>query len=236
MSAVALVTATLRTDEAGRERVALNTAYVQALLRVGVIPLAAPPLLDPVHAADALRPTDGLVLTGGEDVHPGRYGAAPHPALGEVDEARDAIELALIGEARAQGKPILAICRGIQVLNVALGGTLYQDLPSERPGPVDHRDQRGRHALRVAPDTLLAETVGGTALTVNSRHHQAIRDLAPSLVATAWADDGVIEAVEFATPGAAWLLAVQWHPEDLAETALFAGFARALARAPAAAR
>ena len=235
MSGVALVTATLRTD-AGRERVALNTAYVRALLRVGVIPLAAPPLLDPAHAADALRPTDGLVLTGGEDVHPGRYGAAPHPALGEVDEARDAIELALIGEARAHGKPILAICRGIQVLNVALGGTLYQDLPSERPGPVDHRDQLGRHALRVAPDTLLAETVGGTTLSVNSRHHQAIRDLAPALVATAWADDGVIEAAEFATPGGPWMLAVQWHPEDLTETALFAGFARALARAPAAAR
>ena len=235
MSGVALVTATLRTD-AGRERVALNTAYVRALLRVGVIPLAAPPLLDPAHAADALRPTDGLVLTGGEDVHPGRYGAAPHSALGEVDEARDAIELALIGEARAQGKPILAICRGIQVLNVALGGTLYQDLPSERPGPVDHRDQLGRHALRVAPDTLLAETVGGTTLSVNSRHHQAIRDLAPALVATAWADDGVIEAAEFATPGGPWMLAVQWHPEDLTETALFAGFARALARAPAAAR
>ena len=235
MSGVALVTATLRTD-AGRERVALNTAYVRALLRVGVIPLAAPPLLDPAHAADALRPTDGLVLTGGEDVHPGRYGAAPHSALGEVDEARDAIELALIGEARAQGKPILAICRGIQVLNVALGGTLYQDLPSERPGPVDHRDQLGRHALRVAPDTLLAETVVGTTLSVNSRHHQAIRDLAPALVATAWADDGVIEAAEFATPGGPWMLAVQWHPEDLTETALFAGFARALARAPAAAR
>jgi len=232
---VALVTATLRTD-GGRERVALNTAYARALLRAGVIPLAAAPLLDPGHAAEALRPLDGLVLTGDEDVAPARYGAGPHPALGEVDAARDAIELALIREARAQAKPILAICRGIQILNVALGGTLYQDLPSERPGPVDHRDERGRHALRVAPDTLLAETVGAAALIVNSRHHQAIRDLAPSLVATAWADDGLIEAAEFATPGEPWMLAVQWHPEDLTEAALFAGFARALARAPAAAR
>ena len=237
MSNVALVTAPVRTD-AGRERVALNTAYVRALLRVGVIPLAAPPILDPAQAADALRSVDGLVLSGGEDVHPGRYAAAPHPALGEVDESRDAIELALIREARAQGKPILAICRGIQILNVALGGTLYQDLPSERPGPVDHRDAHGRHGLKVAPNTLLAETVGAATLSVNSRHHQGIRDLAPALVATAWADDGLIEAVEFAAPSPdePWMLAVQWHPEDLTEAALFAGFARALARAPAAAR
>jgi len=236
VSNVALVTATVRTD-AGRERVALNTAYVRALLRVGVIPFAAPPILDPTNAADALRPVDGLVLSGGEDVHPGRYGAAPSPALGEVDESRDAIELALIREARAQGKPILAICRGIQVLNVALGGTLYQDLPSQRPGPIDHRDVHGRHALKVAPNTLLAETVGAGPLSVNSRHHQAIRDLAPPLVATAWAEDGLIEAVEFAIPAPEpWMLAVQWHPEDLTEAALFAGFARALARTPAAAR
>ena len=236
MSNVALVTATVRTD-AGRERVALNTAYVRALLRVGVIPLAAAPILDPAHAADALRAADGLVLSGGEDVHPSRYGAAPHAALGEVDEARDAIELALIREARSQGKPILAICRGIQVLNVALGGTLYQDLPSQRPGQVDHRDEHGRHVLTVAPHTLLAETVGAGPHSVNSRHHQAIRDLAPDLVASAWAEDGLIEAVEFAIPeGEPWMLAVQWHPEDLTEAALLAGFARALARAPAAAR
>src|SRR5439155_8011881 len=140
-------------------------------------------------ACAALDGVHGLVLTGGEDVEPGRYGAAPHPKLGETDRARDAVELALIAGAERRRLPILAICRGIQVLSVALGGTLYQDLPSERPGPVDHRDQLGRHALRVAPDTLLAETVGGTTLSVNSRHHQAIRDLAPALVATAWADD-----------------------------------------------
>ena len=229
------VTAPRRLVE-GRERVTLNTAYVRALEGAGLVPLAVPTMLAADRAGAALAAVRGLVLTGGEDVAPARYGAAPHPRLGDVDPVRDAAELALIAAARARGLPILAICRGIQILNVALGGTLYQDLPSERPGPVDHRDQLGRHALRVAPDTLLAETVVGTTLSVNSRHHQAIRDLAPSLVATAWADDGVIEAAEFATPGGPWMLAVQWHPEDLTETALFAGFARALARAPAAAR
>jgi putative glutamine amidotransferase len=237
VSPVVVVTATRRTD-GGRERVALNTAYVKALLRAGVVPLAVPPLLEPGMAADVLRASDGLVLTGGEDVAPDRYGAAPHPALGEVDPARDAVEIALIHEARAQGKPILAICRGIQILNVALGGTLYQDLPSERPGPVDHRDPDGRHSVQIAPGSLLAETVGATAIHANSRHHQAIRDLAAPLRITARADDGVIEAVEFVRPppGEPWMLAVQWHPEDLIETTLFAGFAQALTGAAAAAR
>ncbi len=213
----------------GRERVTLNTAYVRALESAGLVPLAVPTMLAADRAGAALVAVRGLVLTGGEDVAPDRYGSAPHPRLGDVDPVRDAAELALIAAARALGLPILAICRGIQILNVALGGTLYQDLDTERPGPVPHSDETSRHAVRVEAGSLLERTLGTRSATVNSRHHQAIRDLAPGLKATAWADDGVIEGAEPADATEPWIVAVQWHPEDLTERALFDGFARAVA-------
>jgi len=213
----------------GRERVTLNTAYVRALEIAGLVPLAVPTMLAADRAGAALAAVRGLVLTGGEDVAPDRYGAAPHPRLGEVDPVRDAAELALIAAARQRGMPILAICRGIQILNVALGGTLYQDLESERPGPVPHAGETSHHAVRVETGSLLERTLGTRSTTVNSRHHQAIRDLAPGLKAVAWADDGVIEGAEPADARAPWMVAVQWHPEDLTERALFDGFARAVA-------
>jgi putative glutamine amidotransferase len=171
----------------------------------------------------------GLVLTGGEDVDPARYGEKRHEKVRNVNVARDATEAALIEAAKLRGKPVLAICRGIQILNVALGGTLYQDLESERPSSVPHSDETSRHAVRVEPGSLLARTLGSRSATVNSRHHQAIRDLAPGLKAVAWADDGVIEGAEPTDKNEAWIVAVQWHPEDLTERALFDGFARAVA-------
>ena len=228
MTRIVAVSATRRTD-AGRERVALNTAYVYALMRAGLVPLLVPPILDPEAACAALDGVHGLVLTGGEDVDPGRYGTTPHPKLGEIDRARDAVELALIAGAERRRLPVLAICRGIQILNVALGGTLYQDLASERPGSVDHADAGSRHGLRVESGTLLHRTLEAVHASVNSRHHQAIRDLAPALRANAWAEDGVIEGAERKDPGAPWTLAVQWHPEDNVEDALFRGFAEAIA-------
>lgn len=211
------------------ERVALNTAYVRALEGAGLVPLVVPTMLAPERASAALASVRGLVLTGGEDVGPERYGAKPHGKLGPVDRVRDAAELALIAAALERRLPILAICRGIQILNVALGGTLYQDLDSERRGSIAHQDESGSHAIRIEPGSRLERTLGTRAATVNSRHHQAIRDLAPGLKAVAWADDGVIEAVEPIDPGAPWMAAVQWHPENLTERALFDGFARAVA-------
>ena len=202
MTKVVAVSATRRTD-GGRERVALNIAYVRALTHAGLVPLLVPPVLDPDAACAALDRVQGLVLTGGEDVEPSRYGAPPHPKLGETDAARDAVELALIAGAEGRRLPILAICRGIQILNVALGGTLYQDLASERgSGPIDHADTAARHALRVEPESLLHRTLGTVAAHANSRHHQAIRALAPTLRATAWAADGVVEGVERRPRGA----------------------------------
>ncbi|HET9384025.1 MAG TPA: gamma-glutamyl-gamma-aminobutyrate hydrolase family protein [Gemmatimonadales bacterium] len=211
------------------ERVALNTAYVRALEGAGLVPLVVPTMLAPERASAALASVRGLVLTGGEDVGPERYGAKPHEKLGPVDRVRDAAELALIAAALERRLPLLAICRGIQILNVALGGTLYQDLDSERPGPIAHQDEAGSHTVRIESGSRLERTLGTRAATVNSRHHQAIRDLAPGLKAVAWADDGVIEAVEPIDAGAPWMAAVQWHPENLTERALFDGFARAVA-------
>jgi putative glutamine amidotransferase len=202
----------------GGERTGLNAAYVRSVLAAGGVPVMLSPLIGPSYAARALDGVDGLVLTGGEDMDPAWYQATSHPKANPPSRERDLFELALFAAARQREIPILGICRGIQVVNVALGGTLWQDLPSELPGPVDHYPEVARgertHLVRLQADTITAAALGGTELRVNSFHHQAIRDLAPKLVATGWSDDGLIEAVESA-PGQSWLLAVQWHPEEM---------------------
>src|SRR2546423_1056386 len=184
-------------------------------------------MLAPDRAAAALESVRGLVLTGGEDVAPQRYGASPHPRLGKVDADRDAAEIALIEAATRRRLPILAICRGIQILNVALGGTLYQDLDSERPGPVPHSAETGNHQVRVEAGSRLERTLGTRTATVNSRHHQAIRDLAPGLKAVAWADDGLIEAAEPADANAPWIVAGARGPQGFSRSAPLPGVARA---------
>ncbi|MGH7499764.1 MAG: gamma-glutamyl-gamma-aminobutyrate hydrolase family protein [Gemmatimonadales bacterium] len=200
------------------ERTGVNATYVKSVLAAGGVPIILSPLLGPSYAARALSGADGLLLTGGEDIHPAWYHAEPSAHLYPPSRARDLFELALFAAARQMELPILGICRGIQLVNVALGGTLFQDLPSERPGPVDHNPAADRiartHAVRVAPGSRAEQALGSAPLTVNSFHHQAIRDLPKALIATGWSDDGLIEAVETG-PGAPWLLAVQWHPEEM---------------------
>ena len=196
----------------------MNASYVKSVLAAGGVPIILSPLLGPSYATRALGGADGLLLTGGEDIHPAWYHAEPSPHLYPPSRERDLFELALFAAARQMELPILGICRGIQLVNVALGGTLYQDLPSERPGPVDHNPKADRtartHAVKLAPGSRAEQALGSAALTVNSFHHQAIRDLPKGLIATGWSDDGLIEAVE-TKPGAPWLLAVQWHPEEM---------------------
>ena len=214
-------------------RVRTNAAYVRALEAAGLVPIVLPPL-DAANAARALDAVSGLVLTGGEDVAPQRYGEAPHRALGTINEARDAFELALIGAARARGLPTLAICRGIQVLNVALGGTLVQDIPSQCPSALPHAPPGSRaarvHEVHVAPATRLADALNARCVRVNSVHHQAIARVALGLRVTARAPDGIIEAAEWEGDDW-WAVGVQWHPEELIDTdeewdrALFAEFA-----------
>lgn len=222
----------------GVVRVRANASYTDALRSAGARPFILPVL--PAGEADAmLEGMDGLLLTGGEDVDPARYDTPPHSRLGEVHAGRDEFEIALLLAARARGIPTLAICRGIQVANVALGGTLIQDIDSERPASLRHdggaaRDARV-HPVRVADASLLAGALGATALTVNSMHHQSVDRIADGLAAVAWAPDGIIEGAEWIADDW-WMLGAQWHPEELTGTpetwdrGLFAAFVREAAR------
>jgi putative glutamine amidotransferase len=215
--------------------------YKQSILHVG----GEVRVLDQgMTPADALAGIGGLMLTGGTDVDPARYGEATDPSVVDVDAARDEFEIGLILEARRRELPILAICRGIQILNVAAGGTLFQDIPTQMKGALEHQlpvpqfePYALAHEVWLDKDTLLArlmvERLRDTdSCDVNSRHHQAIKQLAPGLRSTATAPDGVIEAVE--APEAAFVLGVQWHPENFWRTGefrpLFEGFVEAGSR------
>jgi putative glutamine amidotransferase len=202
----------------GAQRTGANAAYLSSVLGAGGVPLLLSPLIGAALAARALDAADGLLLTGGEDMDPAWYGAERSPLCHQPSRERDLFELALFAAARQRGLPILGICRGIQVVNVAMGGTLYQDLPSERPGPVDHDPPAARndrsHPVRLLGGSRAAAALQRDRIVVNSFHHQAVKDLAPGLVASGWTEDGVVEAVE--TPESEpWLLAVQWHPEEM---------------------
>ncbi len=227
----------------GEPRVRLNQAYTDALASVGLIPLVVPPLA-PARAGDLLDRVDGLLLSGGEDVAPRRYDASAHPAIQGVHDERDAWEIALARAAREHGTPTFAICRGLQVLNVALGGTLVQDIPSQVQGALSHAEDARRHErlhdVEVEPDSTLAAIAGATRFSVNTLHHQSLDRIAPGLRVTARADDGVVEAAEWAGDDW-WMLGAQWHPEELMDTpepwdrALFSAFAAAISAASASA-
>jgi putative glutamine amidotransferase len=201
------------------------------------------PLLphDPEGMRELFERLDGVFLTGGVDVDPARYGEPKHPLCGTTDSDRDAVELMLLEHAIAVGKPVLAVCRGIQILNVARGGTLYQDVTAQVPAALKHDyfptpSNPSRtylaHEITVAAGTRLAAILGETVVPVNSMHHQAIKDLAADLRPTAFAPDGIIEAVE--GPGGHYLVGVQWHPEELTDAhpgmrRLFTSFVEAAA-------
>jgi putative glutamine amidotransferase len=201
------------------ERAYVNITYIRAVQEAGGIPVLLPPHL----AADvqaALWPRlDGLVLTGGGDIDPARFSDRRHPKVEDVSPARDELEIGFTRRALDDDVPLFAICRGIQVLNVALGGTLVQDLPSQRPGPIAHSQREPRHqpthAVKVMGEgTRLGRVLGTLEVSVNSMHHQAIDSLGFGLREVAWAPDGVIEGVEM--PGEErFVLGVQWHPEEL---------------------
>jgi gamma-glutamyl-gamma-aminobutyrate hydrolase PuuD len=205
----------------------LPTAYAAAIEQAGGVPVLLPPT-DPQRAPAALDGVDGLLLAGGADVAPERYGAARDPQTGPARTDRDEWEIALAVAALARDLPVLAVCRGMQVLNVALGGDLIQHLPdvvgSDLHCPATGR--HGRHAVEIAAGSALAAIVGRRA-DIATYHHQAVRQLGAGLAPTAWAADGVVEAVEL--PGRSWVLGVQWHPEAYAGHELFAAFVSAAA-------
>ncbi len=222
---IAVTTSELRRPEYASARpqgeppkleVALATLYPEAIERAGGIPVIVP-LLRPAAIGPLLDRVDGVCLPGGPDVQPSVYGAEPHPELGPTEPRVDAVELALVRAADRRKLPILGICRGMQLLNVARGGTLHQHLPDVVGSGVEHRQaEHGSvptHRLETASNSRLRATLGGPTLEVNSFHHQAVQKLGKGLAASAWAPDGTIEAIE--NPGDRLVIGVQWHAEGL---------------------
>ncbi len=208
--------------------------YYASVFQAGALPVILPLTDDPAAWEEMLGRIDGLLLSGGDDVGPALYGEEKLLCCGDVSPLRDATEMGLCRLALEKDMPMLCICRGIQVLNVALGGTLYQDIGEQYGKQLPHprfdipRDKA--HQVSVQPGTRLRQITGLDSFGVNSRHHQAIKDLAPGLVCSARAEDGLMEAVEL--PGKKFVVGVQWHPESLQDRypeakALFTAFAEA---------
>jgi putative glutamine amidotransferase len=202
----------ITTETNDQNEYVLPVEYVEAIRRAGGIPLLLPPGERDLPAL--LESIDGLVLSGGGDIDPRHYGSSGHPAVYMIDPPRDEMEIALAQEVAASHLPTLGVCRGAQLINVALGGTLVEHLPDEIDNSIAHRQEpRGAvpHPVIIAPESQLAAVMGERVVVGASWHHQAIRTPAPGLQVVASADDGTIEAVELRDHP--WLLAVQWHPE-----------------------
>jgi len=210
-----LVGITIGYSSENREIFSLRDDYVRAVETAGGLPLVLAPGT-PEDAPFLLDRLDGLLLTGGADVDPGLYGEEAHESVTRVIPERDALEIGLCREALRRDLPILAICRGHQVLNVATGGTLVQDLPSQWEGAVNHDPEGERwspaHHVRILPGTRLREILGEERVEVNSFHHQAVKQPGQGMVVSAHSEgDDVVEAIE--VPGRRLVLGVQWHPE-----------------------
>jgi putative glutamine amidotransferase len=210
-------------SEYGYPILTITGAYVHALIQAGGCPVMIPMGLSVNALHDLLRKLDGILFSGGGDVQPERYGSQSHPLVREVDPDRDQVEILLLQEAIKIHLPVLGICRGIQVINVALGGSLFEDIVDQRPASIRHsyfpempRDYLA-HTVDIDPGSRLSQTIHKTTASVNSLHHQGIKELAPGLRAAAFASDGLIEAFEI--QDYKFGLAVQWHPEWLPKEA-----------------
>lgn len=221
------------TEPGRRDRSFVYLTYTEAVRRAGAIPVLLPP--QPENAAEVVRRVDGVLLAGGFDCDPSIYGQERHPTVEPMDPRRQENDLALAEAARAQGVPVLGICLGLQMMNIAAGGTLIQDIDSEYETEIRHASEpehRGRHDVTVEPATHLASVLPAAEYNVNSSHHQAVGQIGQGLRVTAHAPDGVIEGLE--DPQHPFYLGVQWHPEDLkgeeSAVALFAAFIEAARR------
>jgi len=227
--------------EALPESWVMNQRYSRVVASAGGLPVMIPLLDDEATLRALYDRLDGLLLPGGLDLDPATYGEPRRPDCGRVDPDRDRVELQFARWAIAEGKPVFGLCRGLQIVNVALGGTLYQDIAAQFSGAIKHdyfptagyaRDHLA-HEVTVSSGSRLGTLIGAVALRVNSMHHQAVKELAPGLLPTAVAPDGVVEAVE--SPDRPFLLGVQWHPESLVERdlrmrRLMVGFVEAASR------
>ena len=210
----------VRHGEPNQTEMTLGLPYMKAVELAGGVPVAIAPL-EIENIEDLLEHLSGLLLTGGPDLDPCFYDAEPHAELGPTDRSVDAFEIAMCRHADGQGLPILGVCRGAQVLNVARDGTLHQHLPDLGEEIVEHRQRepgsRATHEVRVAPDSRLAQTMGGGPMMVNTFHHQAVDRPGTCLRPVAWSRDGVIEAIE--SEDGPFALGVQWHAETLTDEA-----------------
>jgi putative glutamine amidotransferase len=234
------LTASRGTDPWGQSATVVPDAYIRAIMGAGGLPLVVPSDAAGSCWEDMYSRLDGILFTGGGDLEPSTYGGRKHPAIEGVDPARDALELKLLDRAVGDRKPFLGICRGCQLVNVGLGGTLYEHIPDDLPGALQH-DQPGDrktsayHEVRFDNGALIARISGSSAIAVNSHHHQGLRDPGLGLRSVGRTADGLVEAVEL--PDHPFGLAVQWHPEWLTgqahARALFRKFVEACARAAA---
>lgn len=223
----------LTTRYLSEQTILLNAAYTTAIIEAGGLPILVPIGVDS-DIEQVLSLADGVLLTGGVDVDPAYFGEAQHPKLGEVVPGRDALEIALVKATMSKGMPLFGICRGHQVLNVALGGSLYQDIDSQidREDLLLHAQKEARveatHFVDIVPDSQLARIVESDRIAVNSFHHQSVKDVAPVLQVIAQSSDDVIEALVH--EDLPFCLSVQWHPEeqacagDIIARKLFKGF------------
>jgi putative glutamine amidotransferase len=225
----------LRESEPPRRELALGLSYPESLYRADAVPVVLPP----ARADDAeaiLDRLSGLCLSGGPDLDPATYHGPAHPMLGPREPELDWFELALCRGAWNRGMPILAICRGAQLLNVARGGNLIQHVPDVVDGSVEHRQEvageKPSHAVDILPDSHLATVVGATRIETNSFHHQAVMALGKGLRTVGWAPDGIVEAIE--STGPSWVIGVQWHAEGMSgapeQSRLFDAFVEAAAQ------
>lgn len=214
------------------KKLEVNNSYIESIERAGGIPICLP-LLTEEEQRTVLATLDGVLVIGGYDINPLLYGQQPHQKLGEVVTARDDSDLSLIRQALAQNIPVLGICRGHQLLNVAFGGTLIQDINAQVPGALLHAQRSARHELTHTVelvDEVFQQLFGATEIATNSFHHQAVERVGEGLVVAAIAKDGVIEGLY--APGEKYCVSVQWHPEELSATnrhaqKLFASFIEA---------
>ncbi len=202
-----------------RGRIWITPEYLRWVELAGAVPMLLPLTERTEDIAVLLRHCDGVLLTGGHDVDPSYYGAERLEACGPACTRRDEMEFAILRYCLEHGKPVFGICRGLQVMNVFFGGTLWQDLPSERPTDVQHGMQppydRAVHTVQAVAETHIGAILGEMVYPVNSLHHQAVCDIAPGLLCSAVSEDGSVEAVEY--PQAPFCMAVQWHPEYLCD-------------------
>ena len=195
-----------------------RTTYTESVIQTGGTPMLIPVTTDSIVLVDIISRLDGIILIGGADIHPSYYNEEPIEQLGEVDSLRDVYDISLIRLAAQRGVPMLGICRGEQLINVAFGGTLYQDIPAQHPDTTVRHNQEEpssvpTHAVNLLPDSEMARITGETQLFTNTHHHQAVKQVAPGFRITAWATDSIPEAIENIEGKPIW--GVQFHPEAL---------------------